>query len=280
MSEETTPRTNQLQNAFVKHYEAEVHNAYQRMGSKLRNTVRTRNNIKGSSAVFHTVGSVNVIDNKNYGDTIAPQGAARNTVDIGLKNYYTGEWVDSLDELKTSTDEKMVLAQAGAYALGRKTDEIIIKAMTDDNNRFPINAPNGLTKDVILKGFETLGNDDVPDDGQRFAIVGWKQWSALLQIPEFANADYVGNENLPWKGTQAKQWLGTLWMPHSATPLSASKRQCFWYHRTAIGHAIGKDITTDITWHGDHASYFVNNMMSQGAAVIDPKGFIQFNVTE
>ena len=63
-----------------------------------------------------------------------------------------------------------------------------------------------------------LGEVDVPDDGQRFAVVGWKQWSDLLNIEEFANADYVGDDDLPWKGTQAKRWLGSLWLPHSGLP--------------------------------------------------------------
>ena len=272
------PTTN-LNNSFVKHYEAEVHNAYQRMGSKLRNTVRTRNNVRGSSAVFQKVGEVRVDANKVYGRSIAPNGPTRGNVDVPIKNFYTGDWIDSLDELKTSNDEKMVLAQAGAYALGRKTDEIIIEAMSSNTDHKKISATT-LNKTTVLEAFETLGENDVPDDGQRFAIVGWKQWSSLLQINEFANADYIGDDNLPWKGTQAKQWLGTLWMPHSGTALDGNRRQCFWYHRTAVGHAIGKEITTDISWHGDYASYFVSNMMSQGAKVIDSKGFVQFNVTE
>ena len=31
-----------------------------------------------------------------------------------------------MDELKTNIDERTVVANAGAYALGRKTDELII----------------------------------------------------------------------------------------------------------------------------------------------------------
>ena len=40
------------------------------------------------------------------------------------------------------------------------------------------------------------------------------------------------------------------------------------------------DIKTDITWHGDYAAHFVNNMMSQGACLIDPKGVIKFDVLD
>ena len=37
-----------------------------------------------------------------------------------LLDYFAGEWVDQLDELKTNIDERQVLANAGAFALGRK----------------------------------------------------------------------------------------------------------------------------------------------------------------
>ena len=41
-----------ISTAFIKQFESEVHMAYQRMGSKLRNTVRQVNNVKGSQARF------------------------------------------------------------------------------------------------------------------------------------------------------------------------------------------------------------------------------------
>ena len=41
-----------IDKAFTKQFEAEVHQAYQRMGSKLRNTVRTKNGVRGSSTIF------------------------------------------------------------------------------------------------------------------------------------------------------------------------------------------------------------------------------------
>ena len=113
-----------------------------------------------------------------------------------------------------------------------------------------------------------LGEADVPDDGERYAIIGWKQWSDLLDIDEFANADYVGDDELPWKGTQAKRWLGTLWMPHSGlTKDGSGVRYCYWYHKTAIGHAVGKDVTTDVTWHGDRAAFFINKKLRGGPSI-------------
>jgi hypothetical protein len=134
---------------------------------------------------------------------------------------------------------------------------------------------DGLTKAKVLEAFENLGDNDVPDDGQRYAVIGWKQWSELLDIEEFSNADYVGPDELPWRGTQAKYWLGTMWMPHSGLALATGVRRCFWYHRSAIGHAVGQDVVTDVTWHGDRAAHFVSNSMSQGSCLIDGDGVVE-----
>ena len=140
-----------------------------------------------------------------------------------LVDFYAGDWIDRLDELKTNIDERQVLAHAGAFALGRKTDELIIDACSARRPDTPATAATGLTKAKVLQAFEELGAADVPDDGQRFAVIGWKQWSDLLDLQEFASAEFVGDDQLPWRGTQAKRWLGTLWLPHSGLPLSGRR---------------------------------------------------------
>jgi hypothetical protein len=249
--------------SFTRHFQAEVHEAYQRMGSKLRNTVRTKNNIKGASTTFQKVGK-GVASTKARHGKVPVMNIDHEPIEVVLQDYYAGDWVDALDEVKVNHDERAVVANAGAYALGRKTDELILEAC--DGSAPVVEAgtgADGLTKAKVLEAFELLGAADVPDDGQRHAVVGWKQWSDLLDIPEFADADYVGDDNLPWKGTQAKRWLGALWMPHSGLTISGGVRKCYWYHKTAIGHAVGHEVKTDITWHGDRAAHFVNNMMSQ-----------------
>ncbi|MBK1836372.1 hypothetical protein JHL17_03020 [Azospirillum sp. YIM B02556] len=256
--------------AFVKQFEREVHEAYQRMGSKLRNTVRSKNNVQGASTIFQKVGKGAASTKSRHG-AVPVMNLDHTPVDCALYDFYAGDWVDRLDELKTNIDERQIIANAGAYALGRKTDDLLIAELNKSVN-YAGGAGDGLTKAKILAAFEMLGGADVPDDGQRYAIVGWKQWSQLLDIEEFVSADYVGSDDLPWRGTQAKRWLGTLWLPHSGLTLSGNVRLCHWYHKTAVGHAAGADVKTDITWHGDRAAHFVNNMMSQGAALIDAAG--------
>ncbi len=264
--------------AFIKQFEEEVHQAYQRMGSKLRNTVRVKNGVNGSSTVFQKVGKGSASTKARHG-LVPVMNVNHTNVEALLDDYYAGDWVDHLDELKTNIDERQVLANAGAFALGRKTDDLIITA-AQSGTQIAGSGVDGLTKAKILTAFETLGDNDVPDDGQRVAVIGWQQWTDLLDIPEFANADFVGADELPWKGTQAKRWLGTLWMPHSGLPVATSVRSCFWYHRSAIGHAVGAEVVTDVTWHGDRAAHFISNSMSQGSILIDDEGVVEMPCLE
>jgi hypothetical protein len=270
-----------IDQAFIKHFEREVHEAYQRQGSKLRNTVRTINNVNGSEAIFQKVGKGTASTKSTHG-MVPVMNLDHSSIAVLLQDYYAGDWVDRLDELKINIDERQIIAAAGANALGRKTDEMIINALASANDHVIVDGNVGLTLDKALAAFETFGENDVPDDGGRFAVVGWKQWSELLQIDEFSNADYIGAEQLPFSSiTQAKMWLGTVWIPHSGLPKNSSDiRSCFFYHKTAIGHASGSDVQTDITWHGDRASFFVNNMMSQGAGLIDEAGIVVINCDE
>ena len=183
----------QIDAVFTKQFQAEIHEAYQRQGSKLRKTVRSKTGVTGTSTFFPKVGKGTAAAKTRHG-SVPVMNLEYAQMECVLQDYYAGDWVDRLDELKTNLDEREVIANAGAYALGRKTDELIIAAL-DTGTREALGTASGttdadgLTKAKVLLAFEMIGAADVPDDGQRYAVVGWKQWSELLAIPEFASAD-------------------------------------------------------------------------------------------
>lgn len=270
-----------IDQAFIKQFEKEVHQAYQRQGSKLRNTVRVINNVTGNKAVFQKVGTGTASTKSTHG-MVPVMNLAHTNVEATLEDYYAGDWVDRLDELKTNIDERQVIAAAGAAALGRKTDELIINELATATANVVQEGNTGMSLAKILEAFETFGDNDVPDDGQRYCVVGWKQWTELMDLDEFSRADYVGAEALPFATlTQAKNFMGSIFLPHSGLPIDGNDiRSCFWFHKTAVGHAVASDIETDITWHGDRAAHFVNNMMSQGAKLIDENGIVVIECDE
>jgi len=270
--------SNSVSQAFIKQYEADVHIAYQRMGAKLRNTVRVKTSTTGATTVFQKAGT-GVAATKTRHGMVPVMNVEHSQVECTLEDYYAGDWVDKMDEIKTNVDERKILIDAGAYALGRKTDEMIVAAAGNASVAVG-DYSSGLSKGVLLSAFETLNGAEVPDDGQRFGIVGPHQWNELLNIDEFASSDFA-SDAFPWlKGTESRKWLGITWLMHTGLPLAEGKRDCFLWHKTAIGHAIGAEVTSDITWHGDRAAFFVNNMMSQGAVLIDGTGIVKIKVND
>ena len=263
-----------VDNVFIKQFEADVHLAYQQMGTKLRATVRSKSGVVGASTTFQKVGRGTASTKSRHG-IVPVMNLNHEPVECILQDYYAGDWVDALDELKTNVDERRVVASAGAYALGRKTDELISNAMNQSTTSVG-DYSTGLTKDLILSAIEVMNQNDVPDDGRRFAVVGVHQWNELLSLDEFVSADYVGNDLPLVSGGASKKWLGITWVMYNALPLAnTDERDCFIYHATSIGHACGQEVKTDISWHGERAAHFISNSMSQGAVLIDNDGIVR-----
>lgn len=262
----------QIDNAFVRQFETEVHLEFQRTASKIRGCCRQKGPIVGKSTTMQKIGTATA--GPKTRDGLVPVTPQDHTpIEILLKDRYAGQWVDKLDETKIFHDERQALSRSQSYALGREADDFILTAIdgADFTGRSFDGSTGGLSRAGVLEAIEYLG--DAPDDGQRYGVVGLRQWSQLMEIEEFASSDYVGNA-YPWLSTwETKKWGTVMWMKHTGLPTDgAGNRHCFIWHRDAIGFVFGQEIQTDIQWHNDRAAHFVMSMMSMGADVIDATG--------
>lgn len=264
-----------ISNSFIAQYVADVHEAYQQRGSKLRGTVRLKTGVTGATAVFQKNGKGAAGKKTRHGN-VPLMNVEHSTVTATLEDWYGADYVDHLDELKTNTDERLVVANAGAYALGRKVDELLVARLAQASNIVP-EAASGLTKAKVLEAFALLNGKDVPDDGNRFAVVGAHQWNELLDISEFKSADFAG-DRYPWlKGTESRTWLGITWMFHTGLPLSGGTRKCFLYHRSALGLAEGQEVKVFTDWVPEKAAHLVDHLLSAGAVLIDDDGVVEID---
>jgi hypothetical protein len=261
-----------VSDAFIKQYESDVHMAYQRMGSKLRNTVRTKSNVVGTSTTFQKVGKGTAVQKARHAE-LATMEIAHTPIEVTLQDWYAGDYIDKLDELKLNIDERMVAAQSGAAALGRKTDSLITTAMDATSNTVSEGGTARLTETKIKTVFAYFGNQDVPDDGDRYFVVGPEQWIDLLGITAFTNSDYIGSDQLPYKGgMSAKRWYSFMWFGFAGLDVAANITKCFAYHKTAVGHASGADVKSEINYVPQRVAHLATSYMSQGAAIIDTIG--------
>jgi hypothetical protein len=269
-----------IDDAFVRQFESEVHEAYQRRGAKLLNGVRRQTGITGRSTTFQRLG-IGAAGPKDRHGLVPTMQVDHTPIECTLLDRYAGDWADKLDLLKTNIDERQVLANAGAFALGRETDTQIIAALNQGTNNAAL-AATAINLDALANWITTLGGRDVPIQlGEVFGVVSWPVWRRLLGIQQFTSGDFVGDD-LPFKMNtmEARAWGDVIWMPHSGLGGTDTARPCHIWHMRSIGHATGAGIETDVTWHGDRAAWFINNMMSMNAVMIDAVGIERRTINE
>ena len=262
---------NTIDQAFIKQFETEVHMAYQRMGSKLRNTIRSTN-VTGSTARFQKIGTGSA-STKSRNGNVSPMELVHTNVEVSMSDFYAAEYIDKLDELKTNINERQAVAQSAAAALGRKTDELIIAAMDAGANSTQIHdTGSALAKADLLSLFETMGTADVPEDGQRYLAMSPAGYADLFAINEFASSDFVGPQNLPFAGGMTmKEFLG--FKIFSTSAVAGGKN--FAYHTTAVGIGVNSDVQTEVNYVAEKVSHLATSMMSMGAVAIDDNGIYE-----
>lgn len=260
--------------AFVKQYEREVHEAYQRQGSLMRHAVRVKNGITGADTTFQKAGSGTAVTKARHSE-IPLMNVDHTPVNCSLADYFASDMIDKFDELKINHDERSVITNAGAWALGRKTDDLIITAAnTTTTSEGGSNAL--ISTKRILVAIEKLRENDVPWDGN---ICGWltphQEAELLNSANDFKSADFVeaGVMRNPYR---MREWLGVKWMTHNALPgVGTSTSTCLLWHKNSIGHAVGAEVTSDVQWEGKYWAHRVTNAMSQGSCLIDTRGVVK-----
>lgn len=287
-----------IDTAFVTSYEAKVHEVFQRRGAYLKDAVRMRPDVVGSTAVFNKIGKGIATTKARHG-TITPMNQQHTAPSCTLVDFYAGDWVDKLDESKLIMSERDVIASGGAMALGRKVDDQIVTELDTTSQAaitLDVSGTSAAFKATAIQFAEAAWENDVPNDGEVYAVVSPRFWSQLMTVDQFMNADYVGADGQtfvqgPSIGKQRwKDWMNIKWKMQTGLPgAGTATSKSFIWHKSALGYAIAaaagniagnEAVGADITWHGDRASHFVNHLMSGEACLIDDTGVIEGNIND
>jgi hypothetical protein len=272
--------SSQISNAFITQFEAEVHMAYQRKGSKLKNLVRVVNGVSGESVKFQKVGTGEATSKARHAEVVA-MNISHTNVTATLADFYASDYVDKLDELKTNIDERAVIANNAAYALGRKTDSIITDAMASATTLANNAGAQGGTvaTDMNVAKFQEMqalfGTNDVPDDNQRYWAIGPNQWSDLLADDQWSRMEYIGSNELPFAGMNytAKRFLGFLTFVHSGLDTSGSTdRHTIAWHKSSMGLGVGSEVRTEVNYIPEKVAHLMTSYLSMGSILIDTNG--------
>lgn len=245
-------------NAHISVYREEFIPVFERESSGLRNTCVQEANISGKNAVFLVSGTASATATERGASGLIVPSQNSNTqntctlVDLNhLREGTKFEW-----DLSQS-NQRLIAAQGASKALARKMDQQVVDQLDTltVNTGSSATASLAMVQDVIA----TLGEANVPveDEENMFALFSMKARGYLMQIPEFASADYVELKALNGAIKKARRWAGLNWLFYNGlTGAGTATEKCFIYHRTAIGHAMagqvdataGEDTKQNMYW--------------------------------
>ena len=284
-----------IDTSFIRQYERDVHEVFQLKGSVLKPGVRMKTDVVGESTTFQKVGK-GVATTKARHGTITPMNQTHTAIVCTLADFYAGDWVDRLDEAKTNIDERKIIADGGAMALGRKVDEQIftqLDATTQTTVTWVVTSAAAIRNSMTAMVGDLIANASY-EVGMLYGVLSPVAWEMAMTVKEFQSADFVGPDGMEFKRNAPfagvfKFWNGVLWTVHPDNPdVGTSASKVFVWNKRAIGYATGKHaanlagtsgretaVGADITWHGDRAAHFVNHAMSGGGCLIDDTGVIE-----
>ena len=191
--------------AFVKQFGRTMDLLSQQKGSRLTNCVNVETGAYGEEEYFDQYGedTANEKNTRNVDVQYAVDDYRRRR--ISFIDVYWAKLIDKEDNLAMLLDPTSGLMRAGAWAIGRKIDDMIITAFSGTAytgkaggtsttftaaNQIAINGTAGLTLAKLINAKELLDAAEVDPDEERYIACSAAQISNLLNTAEVKSIDY------------------------------------------------------------------------------------------
>lgn len=267
----------QVSNVFIDSFDAEVKLAYQ--GTKsLRDTVRVKTGVVGSTHRFPTAGA-GVATQHNRGNDVIAMNGSRDKVVVTLSDWDAFDYEDIMDIEKINFDDKKIIADSTAKAIGRREDQLIIDALEAAivGGNTVGNGTAAFSLTLVASAASMLDAANVPSE-DRSLIYTAKQKEQFLGNTTVTSSDYNSVKALV--SGDINTFYGFKFVTIGARtegglPRAQGVEQyAFAYHKQAVGLAIGKDMTSMCDWVAEKLAWQIGCVYSAGAGVIDANGMV------
>jgi hypothetical protein len=193
---------------------------------------------------------------------------------------YAAEYTDIFDAAEVNFDEKKELATTIAGAMGRGMDQLVIDALSAGSTIAHGSA--GMTLGKITQASETLNDNGVPMS-DRTMLISAAALTDVLNDTTITSADYNTVRAL-MAGT-IDQFVGFKWemietRAEGGLTVATNIRDCFAYHKDAVGMAVGIEPTTTVDYVPQKLSWLTTGVYKAGAVTIDTAGVVKVEVDE
>jgi hypothetical protein len=274
-----------ISNAFVTLFDAEVKQAYQ-AESVLRNTVRLRTGVEGSTHKFPKIGK-GVAQVRIPQTDVTPMNVSYSQATVTLSDYIAAEYSDIFNQAKVNFDERSELVQVVSKSIGRRADQLIIDALAASGTSNTVassigGANTNLNLDKLLAAKKAMDAGNVPMEGRNILIHA-NNLAALLGETEVTSSDYNSVKALV--AGDVDTFLGFKFYTigdrdEGGLSISTGDRVVYAWHQQAVGMAEGMGIKTEINYIPEKTSFLVSSMFSAGAIAIDAEGVVAITCDE
>jgi hypothetical protein len=271
-------------NAARAAYDEDVKLAYAGEGV-LRSCVTLKTGVQAQSFFFRKFGT-NVAVQHSSAELITPADTAHTKIACTLSNWRVGDYTDLFDQAESTIDERALLAQTDAKAIGRREDQLIIDAIdaatglagTVDEDLGGTDSPLNATK--IRRAKAKLAAKQVSGT-EHYFLMNAAGMEGLLAETEVTSSDYQSIKALVDGSLNGKSVFGFMFkvienrVEGGLPSISTNIQQCFAFDKAAVGLATAIEPRGMVDWIPERASYLSQSLYKGGSAVIDSLGIVE-----
>jgi hypothetical protein len=276
-----------LSSAAIASFDAEVKHAYQDKTSKMRDRVRVRTGVVGSTHRFPKLGSGLATKRVPQTDVI-PMNLAHTNATVTLEDWNAAEYTDVFNDAKVNFSERQELAMSIAGAIARREDQLIIDALEATATSLTVaSSIGGANTDLnvakLRRASRLLGDNQVGEDEEITYVGSYIGREALLGETETTSSDFNTIKALVNGDISSFMGMNFVWMASRAEgglDLTSGDRSTFAFAKSAIGHAIGMDQRMEVNYIPTKTSWLANMLFSAGSIEIDAGGVVDITCDE
>ena len=273
----TTPTIDQ---AFQKRFLSEVRHAYQDEGSVMRDRVLNVNIMGNETVRFPRLAALGAPGPKAPNGDVPIMDITHSYVEPTLVDRFAALLIDKLDQAQTNISLSTIYAKAVAMTMGREQDDILFAEFANTTTTAVVAGGAGLTFAKVLEARETLNLARVPRKGRVFVISSAQETDFLSMVtttgnhPITTSSDFLSDAPLV-SGEVPLRWMGFEWvLSDRLAEESAGVRQCYAYHKEAIGLAWAATEEQSIDWIPMKHGWLVKSAMLLGPKIIENAGVL------
>jgi len=266
--------------AFQTQYRQEYVAGFEQRATYFRASCTTEAVIKGNTAVFcvSDSGSAEAVTRGVNG--LIPARAD----DLTQNTCTLQEWHDKprrtkFDIFGSQGDGKRILQEGSVKVLNRKIDDLMIAELSTATN--DTGAAQTMTLNLVATAQGILGiNDvDIEEQDNMFFAVSPAAMAYLIQIKEFASADYVDVKPFNGPAIKMKRWAGfNFFVSNRLSGRTTATEKLLAWHRDAIGWAMDTAGMEVLAGYNEEDSYYWARASGfMGAKLLQNSGVVVVN---